>query len=239
VPTVLFDLDGTLIFSSDAIRSSISQCLVEFGFESLNEDNIKYFVGVPLGEALRHWTDDPQPMMERYREIYLENFEDKTEVYDGIPEMLDTLHGRVRTAIITLKSNDSAREVLNRMGLGMYFHHIYGDDGPGSSRYEIKPDPQHFFYALRDMGVMGRDEYESVKGEHDLRDKDIPFDNRFILFLGDTEADMIGARRAGIIPVGATWGLREKEQLLNAGAETTVDDPGQFLALLKEMGFLR
>ena len=62
---VLFDLDGTLIFSSKAIRSSISQVLEEYGHGPLNEDNVKHFVGVPLAQALMHWTDDPKPMMDR------------------------------------------------------------------------------------------------------------------------------------------------------------------------------
>ena len=238
LPTVFFDLDGTLIFSSDAIRSSISRMMVEFGLEPLDEDNIKYFVGVPLGEALSHWVDDPRPLMDRYRQIYLETYREKTQVYDGVVELLEALHGEVRTGIITLKSRYTTRHVLQTMGIGSYFKDIYGDEGPGLSEYRIKPHPQHFFHALLDMGLISENEHKALKGESDLRGKEIPFDNSDILFLGDTEADMIGARRAGITPVGANWGLRDKEQLLNAGAETTVDDPQQFLALLGEMGFL-
>jgi phosphoglycolate phosphatase len=237
-PTVLFDLDGTLIFSSDAIRSSISRTMVEFGLEPLNTDNIKYFIGVPLAEALGHWTDDPRPMVDRYRQIYLETYREKTTVYDGVIDMLEAIRGKVDTAIITLKSGAVTRQVLDAFGLGTYFENIYGDEGPGASKYGIKPKPQHFFFALLDMGLISEDVYDRLKDESDLRGKEVPFEDTRVLYLGDTEADMIGARRAGISPIGATWGLREKQQLLDAGAETTVDDPGQFLELLRELGFL-
>jgi len=235
---VLFDLDGTLIFSSDAIRGGISATLVEFGYDPLGPDNIKRFVGVSLGAAFRHWTDDPQPMIERYKEIYMSTFKEKTTVYNGVVELLDAIHGRVQSGIITLKSNQNTRIVLDEMGLGKYFTDLYGDDGPEKARYLIKPDPGHFFFAMHDMGLIDDETYSGLADEKDLRGKQPPFNASHILYLGDTETDMKGALRAGLKPVGATWGLREKQKLVDAGAYTTVDSPLEFLILLEEWGFL-
>ena len=52
------------------------------------------------------------------------------------------------------------------------------------------------------------------------------------LYLGDTNTDMQCARAAGMHAVGACWGFRPRGELIDAGAETLIETPEQFLELL-------
>jgi phosphoglycolate phosphatase len=48
-------------------------------------------------------------------------------------------------------------------------------------------------------------------------------------FLGDTSIDMRTARAAGMIAVGALWGFRTAEELLENGAKVLLASPTEFL----------
>ena len=52
------------------------------------------------------------------------------------------------------------------------------------------------------------------------------------VYLGDTAVDMQTARKAALLPVGATWGFRNREELEQAGAEWIIDHPRQLLDIV-------
>ena len=47
------------------------------------------------------------------------------------------------------------------------------------------------------------------------------------LYLGDTSVDMQCAHRAGMHPVGVTWGFRTEEELRENGAEILIHHPSE------------
>ena len=55
------------------------------------------------------------------------------------------------------------------------------------------------------------------------------------LYVGDTAVDMTCARSAGMFPVGALWGFRTREELLENGAEALLEKPDDLLTLLTNM----
>ena len=55
-----------------------------------------------------------------------------------------------------------------------------------------------------------------------------------ILYIGDGDTDMEFASKMGFIAAGVTWGYRDAEQLLAAGADFLVDS---FAELQKKLGF--
>jgi phosphoglycolate phosphatase len=52
------------------------------------------------------------------------------------------------------------------------------------------------------------------------------------LYLGDSGIDMETADRAGMYPVGALWGFRSAEELLEGGARTLIEHPRELLSIL-------
>ena len=52
-----------------------------------------------------------------------------------------------------------------------------------------------------------------------------------IVFLGDSGIDMLTANAAGMIAVGAAWGFRTKDELVENGARAVLDHPLELLEL--------
>ena len=55
-----------------------------------------------------------------------------------------------------------------------------------------------------------------------------------VLYLGDTRTDMQTAVAAGMVGVGALWGFRDREELVDHGAEALVSHPREVLPLLAD-----
>ena len=54
-------------------------------------------------------------------------------------------------------------------------------------------------------------------------------------FVGDSDIDRKTAKNAGMVAVGATWGYREKEILIGAGADITADNPRDIYEIIKKI----
>ncbi len=52
-----------------------------------------------------------------------------------------------------------------------------------------------------------------------------------ILYLGDTDIDMMTANNAGMFAVGALWGFRTKDELLESGARAVIGHPHELLEI--------
>ncbi|HZJ91007.1 MAG TPA: HAD hydrolase-like protein, partial [Oscillospiraceae bacterium] len=57
-------------------------------------------------------------------------------------------------------------------------------------------------------------------------------DNNDILFVGDSNVDMMTARNAGMTACGVSWGFRSREELMAAGADYIVEKAEEILDLL-------
>ena len=53
------------------------------------------------------------------------------------------------------------------------------------------------------------------------------------LYVGDSEVDVFTARNAGLDMITCLWGFRNKDELLNAGAEIFITKPQEILSWLK------
>ena len=54
-----------------------------------------------------------------------------------------------------------------------------------------------------------------------------------VLYVGDTNVDMMTAAAAGMPSVGVLWGFREASELRQAGAGALAEAPGDILSLLE------
>ena len=53
-----------------------------------------------------------------------------------------------------------------------------------------------------------------------------------VLYVGDSGVDMQTANNAGLTAVGVTWGFRDREDLIQNGADVLADEPAQILDML-------
>ena len=117
-----------------------------------------------------------------FNSIYSRDFNVKTTLYDGIPDLLDELSERgMKKAILTNKPHTFTEKYVEDLLADWNFEVVIGQ------RDEIprKPDPSGALRISRELGV------ESSR----------------VVYLGDSGVDMLTAVRAGMLPVGVLWGI--------------------------------
>lgn len=214
---LLFDLDGTIIYSKDAIFDAINLALVRYGYEPFTEDELINNLRVPLRDKYRikiGGEDDPEFLMAAFRKEYLRTYRDTTYVHDGMLPVLEKVkEAGTPAAIVTLKEGKEAKQVVHEMGLSSFFTRIYGSQNPA---YRVKPSPEHVLYAVREFGA----------------------DIRKCALVGDMRGDIMSARAAGITAIGVAWCLRSPEQLVEAGADHVATEPGELERILGDLGYI-
>ncbi len=236
---VLFDLDGTLVNSRDAILNSISHTLESNDYGPLKKEDHVLFHGVPLAEALKNWQPETKQMVHEFRSHYLETYMETTFVFPGIVELLEVLQREnVPIGIITLKTTHEANMVLEQMDLMRFFRgKVYGDDSlDGDCPYGIKPDPSHPLWSLMAMGIYSEEQLESL-----LRTcggcgvdpaKAVETFGGSAVLVGDAGQDIETGKAAGMVSYGAAWGGRDIAVLMNARPDAIFKDPVQMITAL-------
>ena len=92
---VIFDLDGTLLDTSEGILNSVSHVIAQLGLEPLSQAQLKTFIGPPVQDSFRkHYNlheDDIQLASNLFREHYKTVNLFKAKPYDGIYTLFDSL----------------------------------------------------------------------------------------------------------------------------------------------------
>lgn len=130
---VLFDLDGTLIDTSEGIFNSVRYAEKKMGLNPLPESELRKFIGPPPVSSYMkyHRLTKEQALQatEFHREYGSKFGAYEAKVYEGIPELLERLKNQgIRLGVCTLKRQDIAEKVLEHFGLLKYFDTVVGID---------------------------------------------------------------------------------------------------------------
>lgn len=177
VQAVLFDLDGTLVDSREAVVWAVNELVNEIGRPPIRAEEVIPLIGVGLVPLLGRFVDKPESYVGRYRDIYKNGFQKRTSVYRGAKEVLRLLkEAGVRTGIATNRSRELSQVIVDYFGLGGYLDSLVGQGGDNSY---LKPDPKLIFEACRVLEV----------------------DPKKTIMAGDTEIDVETGRNAGCFTI--------------------------------------
>jgi phosphoglycolate phosphatase len=213
---VLFDLDGTLLDTLEDLADAVNRVMAARGFPQHPTAAFRYFVGDGstklIERVLPKERRSPATIGEclaQFKREYELNWNVKTRPYPGIAEMLDGLVERkVRLSVLSNKIDAFTRKCVEELLPRWKFEVILGQrDG-----ISVKPDPGGALEVAKLMNLPPSQ----------------------FLYLGDTSMDMQTALGAGMYPVGALWGFREREELETGGAESIIARPQELLALLSQ-----
>jgi phosphoglycolate phosphatase len=211
---VMFDLDGTLLYTLTDVADAMNKALVHFGFPSHPVDAYKYFIGdsleVETYRALPESARNEETIKKvavYSEEIYDRCWGDNTHPYPGIPQLLTELPRRGLTSVILSNKNDRFTKVMVEKILSQWrFKIVQG----ALSDVPLKPDPTMAFQIAKKLGIPPEQ----------------------FLYLGDTNTDMKTAVAAGMYPVGCLWGYRTADELLASGAKVLIHNPEEILKIL-------
>jgi len=209
---VIFDLDGTLCYTIDDLRTAMNAMLCEMGYPARSKQQIyeainfgsREFVRRSLPEELRANEDEVTRCHKCYAAHYDVHYLDSTYPYKGIPEVLEALRAKgLKLAVLSNKGDSHTKMMVSKLFRDGLFDLVLG----GSERFPHKPEPQSALWIASELGVEPRE----------------------VLYVCDSNIDMETARNAGFFACGVTWGYRDKYVLTSSGASALVSKPEQFL----------
>ena len=197
--TVIFDLDGTLLYTLEDIMDSVNDALNKFNLPLITIEQTLAYVGkgskvlmelatkLPAGEEF-------DKVFDYFINVYKNNTNQKTRLYDGLDELLIKLKkDGFKLAILSNKPNDATQAVYKQLLSKYNFDFVVGNI---LDKFKPKPDKSCVDYCLQNL---------NSKPEE-------------CIYIGDSDVDMLTAIGSGLDEVGVLWGYRTKEDLVNAGA---------------------
>jgi len=214
IKAVFFDLDGTLLYTLPDIAAVVNHALRKYGYPALPVEEYRYLVGWGLEytvtKALGNGGADPklrEKIISAMKKEYFRHPVRRSEVYDGVKEMLGELRRQgILMAILSNKEDSITQKVVQRCFGEFDFIAVQGS----SAEVPPKPDPTGLQNLLYAAGM-------------DLRE---------VIFVGDTTVDMETARRLGVKAIGVSWGYRSAAELEEAGADRIINSPSEIIELV-------
>lgn len=213
---VLFDLDGTLLNTLDDLTDSVNTILQRHGFPPRDALEIRSFLGNGADALLRASLPEDTDKetfalcLAEYKAYYQQHMEDKTRPYEGILELLDSLRAAgIKTAVASNKFYTAVQGLCEKYFSGRVNVSV-GECQTETLHIRRKPSPDMLFMAAEQLGVPLAD----------------------CVYIGDSEVDVETAQNAGIDCICVSWGFRDTDVLLRAGAKTIVDNPQELMEKL-------
>ena len=189
--TIIFDLDGTLLYTLEDLKDAVNYALRTLGYAEHDLDEMRRY----FGNGIRYALEQAEPAA-------------REEDLDRLVALFMKEEG-YRMAIVSNKVDEAVKELAKQF-FGEYVTVAIGN------RADIrrKPAPDSVLQAMKELGASKE---ESV-------------------YVGDSEVDLATARAAGIPCVTVLWGFREKEFLVEQGAEIFADRPEEVPGIIMEIG---
>ena len=209
--TYIFDLDGTLLDTLADLAASVNYALRTHGMPEHTINDVRRFVGNGVRKLMERAVPDgaSNPDFEAafatFRQHYMAHSLDTTRPYDGIPETLDALKAKgCHLAVVSNKMMAATQDLCRHFFPDTIEVAIGENEAEGIRK---KPAPDTVIAALRQLGV-GQER---------------------AVYVGDSDVDLETARNSGLPCISVLWGFRDRDFLLQHGAETFISAPSELL----------
>lgn len=213
---VIFDLDGTLLDTAASMAAAGNALLASYGKGPFPSDDYKLLVGdgprVLVDRLLERSGLTNRVQKEEVYDAYVDYFKTNAllhvEHYDGMPKLLADLKLReIKLGVLSNKVHDQTLRVTEHYFEKDHFSPVFGLR-PGKKR---KPDPEGLFEILEQWGLTPAE----------------------VLYVGDTNVDMLTGKAASVFTVGVLWGFRTVEELVANGADVCIAKPEELLEIIE------
>ncbi len=189
--TILFDLDGTLIDSTEAILESFHNSFDVYKKPHPNDEEIKALIGHPLDVMYKDLgieQDLVWDFVKTYKEHYQMIHTNKTVLLDYAVDAIREAQKFARLGVVTTKTGKYSRELLLHFGLMDAFEVLIG-------REDVQKPKPHSEPIDKALSIMKSNKKKSW-------------------MIGDTRLDIASADNAGVKSVAVLSGYDKREQLL-------------------------
>jgi len=189
----IFDLDGTLVDSTETIWRTSDHILKINGFKGVDKSTVERVMGLTIFDLFLQVEPNlnevqKSKLFNDYRNGYM-NFIEHTKVLPKAREAIEYVRSRgLKLALVTTKSRENAERILKFFDMRSFFDVVLGFE----DTKEHKPWPEPIISAV---GLMG------LKPDE-------------VVVIGDTEMDIRAGRSAGSTTIAVTTGVTPLVRLL-------------------------
>ncbi len=210
---IIFDLDGTLLNTLGTYSHIMNELLKKNNFPVHTMKNYRDFIGngaknfITLSIPFEHRNEDLiEHLLHEFHLQYKDIYTQHSEIYVGIIDVLiDIQSTGTILALLSNKLHDLTLKCASHFFPNIKFSHIIGQ----SDKYK-KPDPS----GILELSKLLK----------------IPLDQ--LVFVGDTDVDVITAQNAGIDSIAVTWGFRDEKSLISLSPNYMIRSPKELMEFL-------
>jgi phosphoglycolate phosphatase len=188
---ILFDLDGTLIDSTEAILKSFDESFKDLGFPAQSHKKIKSLIGHPLDHMYEMLGVDREAVwdyVDCYKTHYRRYSKNMTKLLPNAATSVKMANEIARVGIVTTKTARYSKELLEHMGIMDYFEVLIGREDVTNP----KPHPEPIEKALNSLNATK---------------------SSTVWMIGDTCLDILSAKAAGVESIAVLSGYGEESEL--------------------------
>ena len=187
---ILFDLDGTLIDSTEAILESFSVAFETFNTPKPSDEDIKKLIGLPLDIMfIKLGVKEANKYVDAYKKHYRQISTKKTKLLPFAKEAIIKASKIATLGIVTTKTAKYSQELMEHFEVMQYFDVLIGREDVTNP----KPNPEPILKALKKLN----------------------YKNHKVYMIGDTCLDCISAKEANINSIGVHSGYGDLKDLNN------------------------
>ncbi len=204
---LVFDFDGTLIDSNYLIDRTIRATAETILNTTIDQSVVDDVWGKVLTEQMA--TLDPNRVEELcnfYSKFYREHREEHTTIFEGIIEMLDTLHKTCQMGIVTNKGTGGLEHGLDKFNMKNYFEIALSK----SDVVMKKPHPEGLHKVMEHFGAKKEE----------------------VLFIGDSIHDIECGKNAGVDTILVAWTVMNIDELKKEGPTYIVETPSEIIDIV-------
>lgn len=210
---VIFDLDGTLLYTLEDLHASTNFALESEGLPGRSLDEVRRFVGNGIRKLIERAV--PQgtapELTDRVFAAFVRHYEANcmvlTRPYPGIPELLARLRDRgVKLGVVSNKADEPVKALIAH-----YFPNTFDSVVGERENVRKKPAPDSVLETVRSLGCTVED----------------------AVYVGDSDVDGRTAANAGCRCVLVSWGFRGRQTLEPFGCPIA-DNARELLNILTE-----
>jgi pyrophosphatase PpaX len=206
IQAVFFDVDGTLLDTTEFIYGGFDHTLARHGHPVVTRTDYARVMGKPLDVCYAELAPgcDPVLLCETHRTWQAGNLHLSIPFSETVDVVRALSDAGLRLAAITSRSRRTSVRTLELAGLGGYLDLILSAEDVTA----IKPDPAPLLLAMSHLDVTPA----------------------ATLMVGDTDADILAGRAAGVRTVGVTYGFHGVE-IHRSSPDMTIDSLSDLLPI--------
>ena len=217
IKAVIFDLDGTILYTLSDLANAMNEMLETQGFprqEDLNVHRLaigtgaRNYVKKCLPEQVRDQEDLVDRCLLTYKEIYGKKSSIETKPYDGIFDVMVFLkQSGISINVLSNKPDEPTKALVELWFSEFQPTCVFGE----RIDFPRKPDPAVPLAIAETLGLQPEE----------------------VAFVGDSDVDIKTGINAGMVPIGVLWGYRDRDVLVESGAKLLAETPRDLITLIK------